>query len=79
MAFVVMLVVLYAFLFGGAMSVPGGGSYLDFLMPGMFVMTMAFGAGETMTAMTTDADRGVTDRFRSMPMSPGPRSWSGAA
>jgi ABC-2 type transport system permease protein len=69
MAFIVMLVVLYAFLFGGAMRVPGGGSYLDFLMPGMFVMTMAFGAGETMSAMTTDADRGVTDRFRSMPMS----------
>lgn len=69
MAFIVMLVVLYAFLFGGAMIVPGGGSYLDFLMPGMFVMTMAFGAGETMSVMTTDADRGVTDRFRSMPMS----------
>jgi ABC-2 type transport system permease protein len=69
MAFIVMLVVLYAFLFGGAMRVPGGGSYLDFLMPGMFVMTMAFGAGETMSSMTTDADRGVTDRFRSMPMS----------
>ncbi len=71
MGFVVMLVVLYAFLFGGAMTVPGGGSYLDFLMPGMFVMTMAFGAGETLSAMTTDADRGVTDRFRSMPMSSG--------
>jgi len=71
MGFVVMLVVLYAFLFGGAMTVPGGGNYLDFLMPGMFVMTMAFGAGETLSAMTTDADRGVTDRFRSMPMSSG--------
>ena len=71
MGFIVMLVVLYAFLFGGAMTVPGGGNYLDFLMPGMFVMTMAFGAGETMSAMTTDADRGVTDRFRSMPMSSG--------
>jgi ABC-type polysaccharide/polyol phosphate export permease len=71
MGFVVMLVVLYAFLFGGAMTVPGGGHYLDFLMPGMFVMTMAFGAGETLSAMTTDADRGVTDRFRSMPMSAG--------
>jgi ABC-2 type transport system permease protein len=69
MAFIVMLVVLYAFLFGGAMTVPGGGRYLDFLMPGMFVMTMAFGAGETMSAMTTDADRGITDRFRSMPVS----------
>jgi ABC-type multidrug transport system permease subunit len=71
MGFVVMLIVLYAFLFGGAMTVPGGGNYLDFLMPGMFVMTMAFGAGETLAYMTADADRGVTDRFRSMPMSAG--------
>ncbi len=67
--FMIMLVVLFAFLFGGAMVVPGGGNYLDFLMPGMFVMTMAFGVGETMIAVTQDADKGVTDRFRSMPMS----------
>ena len=69
MAFMVMLVALYAFLFGGAMQVPGGGSYLEYLMPGMFVMTMAFGIGETMAAMSADAERGVTDRFRSMPIS----------
>jgi ABC-type multidrug transport system permease subunit len=37
-------------------------------MPGMFVMTMAFGIGETMSAVAADAERGVTDRFRSMPM-----------
>lgn len=67
--FMIMLVVLYGFLFGGAMSVPGGGSnYLEFLMPGMFVMTMAFGVGETMSYVAADAERGVTDRFRSMPM-----------
>ena len=70
LGFSIMLVVLFAFLFGGAMTVPGGGSYIDFLMPGMFVMTMAFGTGETMMAVTQDADKGVTDRFRSMPMSP---------
>jgi hypothetical protein len=35
----------------------------------MFVMTMAFGIGETMAAMSADAERGVTDRFRSMPIS----------
>jgi ABC-2 type transport system permease protein len=69
MGFMIMLVVLYGFLFGGAMSVPGGGSYLEFLMPGMFVMTMAFGIGETMSFIAADAERGVTDRFRSMPMS----------
>lgn len=71
MAFMLMLVVLYAFLFGGAMTVPGGGNYLEFLMPGMFVMAMAFGLGETMAAMTVDAEKGVTDRFRSMPMADG--------
>jgi ABC-2 type transport system permease protein len=70
LGFMIMLVVLFAFLFGGAMIVPGGGPYIEFLMPGMFVMTMAFGTGETMIAVTQDADRGVTDRFRSMPMSP---------
>jgi len=69
MAFMVMLVALYGFLFGGAMQVPGGGSYMEFLLPGMFVMTMAFGIGETMSAVSVDAERGVTDRFRSMPMS----------
>jgi len=68
MAFMVMLVALYGLLFGGAMRVPGGGSYMEFLLPGMFVMTMAFGIGETMTAVSVDAERGVTDRFRSMPM-----------
>jgi ABC-type multidrug transport system permease subunit len=51
------------------MVVPGGGDYLEFLMPGMFVMTMAFGIGETMAAMSVDAERGVTDRFRAMPIS----------
>jgi ABC-2 type transport system permease protein len=70
LGFMIMLVVLFAFLFGGAMVVPGGGPYIEFLMPGMFVMTMAFGTGETMIAVTQDADKGVTDRFRSMPMSP---------
>lgn len=69
LGFMIMLVALYGFLFGGAMRVPGGGSYMEFLLPGMFVMTMAFGIGETMTAVSVDAERGVTDRFRSMPMS----------
>jgi ABC-2 type transport system permease protein len=69
LGFMIMLVVLFAFLFGGAMIVPGGGQYIEYLMPGMFVMTMAFGTGETMIAVTQDADKGVTDRFRSMPMS----------
>ncbi|WP_051110557.1 ABC transporter permease [Longispora albida] len=69
MAFMIMLVVLFGYLFGGAMRVPGGGDYLEFLMPGMFVMAVTFGIAETMIAVQADADKGITDRFRSMPMS----------
>ena len=73
--FPVMIVLMFGYLFGGAMSVPGGnassgGDYREFLVPGMFAMTMAFGLEGTMTSVATDAARGVTDRFRSMPMAP---------
>jgi ABC-2 type transport system permease protein len=68
--FPVLMVVMFGYLFGGAISVPGGGSYREFLLPGLFTLTMAFGIEATMTAVTTDAARGVTDRFRSMPMAP---------
>jgi ABC-2 type transport system permease protein len=66
--FPVMIVLLFGYLLGGAMTVPGGGGYRDFLMPGMFAMTMVFGIGATLSAVSADAARGVTDRFRSMPM-----------
>src|SRR5918999_3246594 len=73
--FPVMLVLMFGYLFGGAMSVPGGnasggGDYREFLLPGMFAMTMAFGLEATMMSVSNDAARGVTDRFRSMPMAP---------
>ncbi|MCK9871683.1 ABC transporter permease [Nocardiopsis dassonvillei] len=68
--FPVVMVLMFGFLFGGAMTVPGGGDYREFLMPGMFAMAMVFGVGETVTAVSQDAARGVTDRFRSMPMTP---------
>ncbi|WP_440065406.1 ABC transporter permease [Streptosporangium sp. OZ121] len=66
--FPIMMVLMFGGLFGGAIGVPGG-DYFDFLIPGMFAMTMLFGLESTMTAVTTDAAKGVTDRFRSMPMS----------
>ena len=66
--FPVMIVLMFGYLLGGAMTVPGGGDYRDFLMPGMFAMTMVFGIGATVAAVSADAARGVTDRFRSMPM-----------
>ncbi len=66
--FPVMTVLMFGYLFGGALSVPGGGSYREFLLPGMFTLTMGFGIEMTMAAVVTDAARGVTDRFRSLPM-----------
>jgi ABC-2 type transport system permease protein len=68
--FPVLIVLMFGYLFGGAMVVPGGGSYREFLMPGMFAMTMVFGIGMSMIAITTDANKGITDRFRSLPMAP---------
>jgi ABC-2 type transport system permease protein len=68
LVFPVMIVLMFGYLLGGAMTVPGGGDYRDFLMPGMFAMTMVFGIGVTLSAVSADAARGVTDRFRSMPM-----------
>lgn len=67
--FSIMLLLVFGFLLGGAMVVPGGGSYLDFLLPGMLALTMMFGVEATTTAMANDARRGVTDRFRSLPIS----------
>ena len=66
--FPILLVLMFGGLFGGAMAVPDGGDYYEFLMPGMFVMAMFFGIEGTMIAVTTDASKGVTDRFRSLPM-----------
>jgi len=68
--FPIMFVLLFAYVFGSGMIVPGGGDYREFLMAGMFAQTMAFGIGETAMAVHVDAAKGVTDRFRSMPMAP---------
>lgn len=65
--FPVMSVLLFGGLFSGAMTVPGA-NYWAFLVPGMFALTMLFGLESTMMAVTTDAEKGVTDRFRSLPM-----------
>ncbi|MEU9700053.1 ABC transporter permease [Streptomyces sp. NPDC047981] len=70
LGFPIVSVLLYGFVFGSAMRVPGGGDYKDFLMPGMFVMTMTFGLMNTATSVVSDSGKGVMDRFRSMPMAP---------
>ena len=71
LAFPIMFAVLYGYVLGGSMSVAGGGDYMGFLIPGLFTMTMAFGVGDTIVGVNTDVARGVTDRFRSMPISAG--------
>src|SRR5215212_3446383 len=64
----IMFVLLFAFVFGGAIPLPGGGSYRAFLMPGIFAQTIAFAAATTAVGMTDDVSKGIIDRFRSLPM-----------
>jgi ABC transporter DrrB family efflux protein len=64
----IMFVLVFGYVFGSGMSVPGGGNYREFLLPGVFVMTMLYGIGATATGVAMDVSRGVVDRFRSMPM-----------
>lgn len=66
--FPIMTLLLFGTLFGGAMDGPQGTSYYDFLVPGVLVMVVLFSIETTLLAMTTDASKGVTDRFRSMPI-----------
>ncbi|RKN41703.1 ABC transporter permease [Streptomyces hoynatensis] len=68
LGFPIVSVLLYVYVFGSAMNVGGGADYKDYVMPGMFAMTMAFGFMNTAMSVVVEKDRGVTDRFRSMPM-----------
>lgn len=67
LAFPVLMLVMFAYFLGGGMGVE---NYREFLVPGMFALTMAFGLESTMVALTQDLTRGVIDRFRSLPMHP---------
>src|SRR5213593_1818954 len=64
----IMFVLLFAFVFGGAIPLPGGGSYREFLMPGIFAQTIVFAAGTTAIGIADDIGKGIIDRFRSLPM-----------
>ncbi|QOV36532.1 ABC transporter permease [Streptomyces ferrugineus] len=69
LVFPVMLLLMFGYLIGGGRGVEG--SYIDYLVPGMLALTMAFGLEGTMIAVTQDLNKGVIDRFRSMPMTNG--------
>ncbi len=63
-----MFVLLFVYVFGGAIRTPGF-DYVDFLMPGIIVQTMAFGGFVTALGLSEDLRKGLVDRFRSLPMS----------
>lgn len=67
----IMFLVLFSAVFGGAiaLALPPGVSYLSFLMAGIIVQTVAFGSTTTAIAITNDLQKGIVDRFRSLPMS----------
>ena len=65
----IMFVLLFAYVFGGAIAVQGS-SYREFLIAGIFAQTVLFGATITGTALADDIQKGIIDRFRSLPMSP---------
>ncbi|MER5446735.1 ABC transporter permease [Streptomyces sp. NPDC002766] len=69
LVFPVMLLLMFAYLIGGGRGVSG--HYRDYLVPGMLALTMAFGLEGTMLAVTQDLEKGVIDRFRSLPMANG--------
>jgi ABC transporter DrrB family efflux protein len=64
----IMFVLLFAFVFGGAIPLPGGGSYREFLMPGIFAQTVIFASTTTAIGICDDINKGLMDRFRSLPM-----------
>jgi ABC transporter DrrB family efflux protein len=64
----IMFVLLFAFVFGGAIHAPGGGSYREFLMGGIFAQTTLFGAFGVAIALAYDRTNGAIDRFHSLPL-----------
>ena len=64
----ILLVVLFNYGFGGAVHVPGVTHYIDYLLPGLFVLAIGFGASQTGVAVAEDLATGMIDRFRSLPI-----------
>lgn len=68
----IMFVLLFAFVFGGAILLPGyetvPNAYREYLMPGIFVQTLAFASATTAIGFAEDGKKGIIDRFRSLPM-----------
>jgi ABC transporter DrrB family efflux protein len=67
----VLFVLLFTYAFGGAVHVPGIVHYIDYLLPGIFVLAIGFGASQTGVAIAEDLTTGMIDRFRSLPITAG--------
>ncbi|MEZ0166245.1 ABC transporter permease [Kineococcus sp. LSe6-4] len=63
----IMFILLFGYVFGGAIEVPGG-NYREFLVPGIFAQTVIFGATITGAGLADDMQKGIIERFRSLPM-----------
>jgi ABC-2 type transport system permease protein/oleandomycin transport system permease protein len=64
----IMFVLLFVYVFGGAIATPGFDDYTDFLIPGIIVQSMVFGGFVTALGLSEDLKKGLIDRFRSLPM-----------
>ncbi|MFI6786990.1 ABC transporter permease [Nonomuraea sp. NPDC050383] len=68
LVFPVIMTVLFGYVFGSAIVLPGGGDYRSFLMPGIFMQVMAMTATSAATTVGEDMARGIIDRFRAQPI-----------
>lgn len=66
----IMFVVLFVYVFGGAIQIPGFSSYQQFVVPGIFAQTIVFGSAFTSIGIAEDMQKGFIDRLRSLPMYP---------
>jgi ABC-2 type transport system permease protein len=64
----VMFTLLFVYVFGGAIEVPGFDDYNQFLLPGIFAQTITFGSAGTSVGLADDLQKGLVDRLRSLPM-----------
>jgi ABC transporter DrrB family efflux protein len=66
----IMFILLFVYVFGSAIPTPPGVSYAEFLVPGIFAQTVIFGATITGSGLAQDMQKGIIDRFRSLPIAP---------
>jgi ABC-2 type transport system permease protein len=65
----IMFVLLFVYVFGGSIRIPGYGNYVDYLIPGIIAQTTLFGGSALAIVIAEDSQKGIIDRFRSLPMS----------